>query len=172
MLATLIGILPIGTVFSDSNPSFVDGILTIPEIDSAEKAGEFQEVILQFTDQGELVLQDYKNGVQVQVIENVELIKTESFPVQVLLRVTGYISVCLELGQISTRVLNNKFEVILYYLNNARLLTPGGFGCVAAVNFFTEIIPLPVYALAAGEYEYDVNGDFTGIFSLLEDNEL
>jgi hypothetical protein len=37
---------------------------------------------------------------------------------------------------------------------------------------FTHLIPLPVYSLNKGEYEYSINGRYTGTFHLAEDNKL
>ena len=42
--------------------------------------------------------------------------------------------------------------------------------CTQAVRPFTEVIPLSVYGLEAGTYTYEVNGEFSGQFTLQQDN--
>ncbi len=44
--------------------------------------------------------------------------------------------------------------------------------CTTALVPFEKIIPLPVYGLSAGNYEYTVNKKVTGSFELKSDNNL
>ncbi|GKS70454.1 hypothetical protein W03_24580 [Nitrosomonas sp. PY1] len=44
--------------------------------------------------------------------------------------------------------------------------------CTAAIQPFLKVIPLDVYGLDAGIYEYSVNAGNNGAFELLKDNRL
>jgi hypothetical protein len=155
-------------------PIFNGDTLRIPAVDSLEKSGEFQDVIFKFNEQGEWLLLDYKVGkeIHVQEIENVELIKTETFPIQVFLKISGnFTSGCQKVGKIKHKQIENNFNVVIYYDNDEKF-SSGEFTCTAGFVPFTRVIPLPVYSLKEGEYQYTVNSDFTGIFNLGSDNEL
>ena len=155
----------------DDNPMFQNGILILPSVDLPEKGGSYQNVKFQLTEQGEWQLLDFLVTKELQYIDQVEMIKTDSFPIQVFLKVAGHFNGCQEMGQISYRLLEQKFDIWMYPTQDEKFST-GEFTCVAAMTPFTHIIPLPVYSLAKGEYEYSVNGRYTGTFNLAEDNKL
>jgi hypothetical protein len=172
--------IPIG------NPTYQDGIITIPIIDTPEQTGTFQDVTLQLTEQGECYVQDFKAigsfPLTRPYVETVELIVTESFPIQVFLKVNGLLSDgCMAMGKISQRLTKNQFEVIMFAENTVDLST---HACTMDVTYFEKTIPLPVYGLSTGTYEYSLGNvltlstrpasekTFTGTFELTQDNIL
>lgn len=153
-------------------PIFNGDTLRIPMVDSSEKSGAFQDVMFKFNEQGGWLLLDYKVGKEIQKIEEVEMIQTKTLPIQVFLKVSGFFSNgCQNIGKIRHKLVENNFEVFIYYENDEKF-PPEEFTCTAAIAPFSKVIPLPVYALKEGAYRYTVNGDFTGIFDLTSDNEL
>ncbi len=185
-----IGIISLLLAMSSSandKPSFNNGVLTIPSVDSEGKSGLYQDVVFEFSEQEKWELRDVKLGVQVETqtqtdssgavkilhgIQNVEVIKTDSFPVQIFLKIEGeFTSGCGEIGQITHQFKNNKFEVFVYYSNDDKY-SSGGLSCFQAFVSFEKIIALPIYSLKAGEYKINVNSLFPRTFSLSVDNEL
>ncbi len=174
-LISAIFLLPISQAFSSDTPIFADGLLTIPTVNTPTKVGQYQDVTFEFTDQSGWQLQDFKEvgtpGLGLEaMIEAVELVKTETIPVQVLLRVTGYFSDgCPSIGQINHRLEDNQFEVVIH---STRPTPIEDFACTQAIVPFRETISLPVYGLSAGTYAYHINGGNNGTFELAVDNEL
>jgi len=174
-LISAIFLLPISQAFSSDTPTFEDGLLTIPTVNTPTQVGQYQAVTFEFTAQDGWQLLDFKEmGTQGlgldAMIEAVELVKTDAVPVQVLLRVTGYFSNgCPSIGQINHRLDNNQFEVVIH---STRPTPIEEFSCTAAIVPFRETISLPVYGLSAGTYAYHVNGGNNGAFELAVDNEL
>ena len=156
----------------DDTPLFNGETLNIPTVDSINKPGEFQNVVLEATEQGTWQLLDYQIGHEIgEELHNIEIIKTDSFPIQVFLKISGtFFSGCLEVGQIRYRLVDNTFEVFVYFKHRLRddELIICGQGFVP----FSTIYPLPIYGLKAGEYNYSVNGTFVGGFNLDSDNIL
>ncbi len=155
------------------SPSYQDGILTIPRVDTPEQAGNFQDAMFQFDDQaGVWRLLDYKvKKINVPLENtNVELIITDSFPVQVFLKVSGeFSSDCGYFFINNKRLKDGRFEVIMHI---SSVQSTNQLSCFTAVTPFEEIIPLSVYGLNAGTYEYSINGGDIGTFTLTEDNKL
>jgi len=144
-----------------TNPIFQDSMLILPSVDLPERGGAYQDIIFKLTKEGEWQLLDFLITPELQQIDNVEIIKTDSFPVQVFLKVTGNFTYNgQKMGQISSRLLMNRFDIWMYSNESHYKLD----------LTFTKIIPLPVYSLMKGEYEYSVNGRYTGTFDLAEDN--
>ena len=168
-------LLPISPAFSSDTPTFADGLLTIPTVNTPDQVGQFQAVTFEFTDQDGWQLLDFQEtGIQGlgldAMIEAVELVKTDAVPVQILLRVTGYFSDgCPSIGQINHRLEDNQFEVVIH---STRPTPIEEFACTQAIVPFRETISLPVYGLSAGTYDYHVNGGNNGTFELAVDNEL
>lgn len=166
--------LQINSAMSAEAPVFQDGLLTIPTVNTPNQVGQYQAVTFEFTAQDGWQLLDFKEvgtrGLGLDaMIEAVELVKTDTVPVQVLLRVTGYFSDgCPSLGQINHRLEGNQFEVVIHSNTETELL----LACTAAIVPFRKTIPLPVYGLSAGTYTYLVNGNNSGTFDLAVDNEL
>lgn len=155
---------------AQENPVYKNRLLSIPAVDSDLGAGSLQEVIIQLTEAGALRLVDYKESLLIQPLNDVELIQTETLPVQVFLRVSGsLISGCAELGRTAKRVVGNRIEVNMYFANNGAIGNPDVL-CPAVFTNFSEIVDLDVFGFAKGEYEYTVNGQFVGTFTLVNDN--
>ncbi len=177
-LAIAIAVLPINFALSADYPVYKDGLLTIPTISTADYVGQYQDVNLKLTEQGVWQLLSFKTlgasyppgspGLELgwPLIQKVEVVKTDTFPVQVFVRLSGDLSQCTStapsLGQINQRLENNRFDI---------MATSAGRGCPGNLVFFVRTISLPVYGLRAGIYSYNVNGT-TGTFELTADNLL
>lgn len=163
---------PIKSQIVNSNPTFQDSILMIPSVDLPERGGAYQNVKFKLIEEGEWQLLGFLKTKELQYIDKVEIIKTDSFPIQVFLKVTGnFTSGCQEMGQISFKLLKKRFNIWMYSTQDQKFST-GEFACTAGFSPFTHILPLPIYSLKKGEYEYSVNGRHTGTFHLAEDNKL
>jgi len=150
-------------------PFFQNGILTVPRVDTLEQSGNFQGAEFQFTDQGTWELLDFNTfplgeGIE---IEFVEAIVTDSFPVQVFLQIRANVETGCDYGQINQRLVANQLEVTVF---PDSLLPKSEILCAAVVFEPERIIPLSVFGLSAGTYEYSVNGGDIGTFTLAEDN--
>lgn len=154
------------------HPLYQDGKLTIPRVDTPAQAGRYQDIQLQFNAATNTwALTSFRDTLIVPgyvYLHRVETIVTASFPVQVLLKVSGnFSSGCGGFDQINQRMQSNKFEIAMHHV-----LIPPGIFCTAALVPFEKIVPLQVYGLPAGTYEYSINGELTGTFSLSKDNQL
>lgn len=90
---------------------------------------------------------------------------------QVFLKISGMNHAgCSEVGSANTSMLGNKFKVFLYY--DPKSIPAADVACLGWVRPFTKTVPLPVYSLQLGRYEYEVNGIFRGEFTLAVDNRL
>jgi hypothetical protein len=149
-------------------PTYNNGTLTLPSVSTTEKVGLFQDVIFKLTTDGLWQLTDGKVGDELQPIEAVEIIKADTFPVQVFLKVSGTLPVTcgINIGQIQHRLVDNKFEVFIYHPNIVHQ------SCFSATFDYSVIIPLPIYSLKKGEYSYSLNNTFVGKFNLDKDNEI
>lgn len=158
----------------DNYPTYQDGILTIPRVDTPERAGNYLDATFKQIDQNLWELQRYKTANEYPLekapIGQAKLVVTDSFPVQVFLNIQGtFTSGCGDLGQINQRLVGNRFELTVHA--EFPDLPPGSFACTANIRHFEKNIPLAVYDLNAGNYEYSINdGDYTGTFSLAKDN--
>ena len=165
-------LLEAGISNAQENPVYENRILSIPAVDSDIGAGSLQEVVIQLTEEGELRLMDYKESIEINSLNTVELIQTETLPVLVFLRVSGYqISGCDTRGRIVKRTVGNRIEVNMYYDNDWAIENPEVL-CASAITNFTEIVNLDVFGFPQGDYEYSVNGRFLGSFTLANDNSL
>jgi inhibitor of cysteine peptidase len=100
------------------------------------------------------------------VVESIEIMILESFPVQVRVVASGYLpDACTQLGEITTTREGKTFEVTI------ATIRPADKACAAVVVDFQETIPLDVYGLEAGEYTVIVNG-VSDTFRLEMDNKL
>ena len=177
---TTITLLSINPVFSQTStpsdyPVYKDGKLTIPRVDTDVQTGNYQKVEFQFDNSSN----SWKliNLVETKIIpgpstyeEKVEAIITNSLPVQVFLKISGAFSNgCAFFQQINQTLKNNKFEITLHVGPNP---FPPDIACTAALVPYEKIIPLEVYGLPAGTYEYSVNDEHNGAFTLTKDNTL
>lgn len=175
-LALTIASLPISLAWGADSPTYKDGLLTIPSINTTDQLGKYQDVAFKLTEQGLWQLTSFNtigtvtgtSGRALATVERVDVVKTESFPVQVFLRASGLLgnSGCSSMGQINQRLENNRFEISI----TANTLVSNQVSCTALVVSFVKTIPLPVYGLSAGIYSYNVNGA-TGTFELTADNK-
>jgi hypothetical protein len=100
----------------------------------------------------------------------VEAIIVDSSPVQVFLKLSGQFSNgCAYFQQINQALKNNTFKITLHLGPNP---FPSGIACTLSLVPYEKIIPLEVYGLPAGTYEYSVNEQHTGTFTLSKDNTL
>ena len=158
------------------HPIYRDGTLYIPRVDTERHAGQYSDATLQFDSaSGMWQLRDYFDvfpleGGSMPLLEpeKLEIIVTNSSPVQVFLKASvKFVDGCIRYGQISQRRVGNTFEVVM----------PIDHGIHAAVVcadsvIDEKVIPLQVYGLPAGTYDYIFNGQQTGTFTLSKDNTL
>ncbi|MGD2162859.1 MAG: hypothetical protein PVI81_00915 [Anaerolineales bacterium] len=86
-------------------------------------------------------------------VENVEIMMLESFPLQIHLKVEGYMpDGCTEIESTEVEQRDNHFEVSI------ATSRPTDLACTEAIEPFEMNIPLDVYGLPAGEYTVEVNG--------------
>jgi len=154
--------------FATDRPYFSNNIITIPSLDVRAEQGVYQDIQFGRSERGSWRLLSLKKGTKIQEITNVELIQTDSFPVQVFVRISGiFNNGCQKIGQIATKVTDNRIDVSVFYDNAS--LEDGQF-CAMVMVPFSKTISLPVYGLSAGVYEYTVNYNFSGTFELDKDN--
>lgn len=148
-----------------------NGDLFIPMVDAAGMAGHFQDIGLQASGDNQWTVTNIKEGVLLDVIENVEVVQTTSTPVQVLLKIEGtFPTGCGDFGYVREKVTENHYEIRAYYLNDTWLESPEVVLCTQATRPFTKYLPLSVYGQQAGEYSYTLNEAFDGTFTLETDN--
>ncbi len=158
-------------ITESEHPVYKDGKLTIPRVDTDLQAGNFQDATFFFdraTNAWQLL--DYRETLlipgQSPYLDTVEAIVTDSIPVQVFLKISGNLPTpCSRFGQINQRLKINKFEVTMHVASS--LLSTS---CIQVLEPFVKIIPLEVFGLSAGTYEYSVNGEYSGTFSLTTNN--
>ncbi len=179
-----VGILLTGLARSADTPTYKDGYLTIPSVSTGDQAGKFQDVVFKYTEQGTWQLLGVRSigtiitssGLGLTSIDKVDVIKTDSFPVQIFLRVTGLLDDCYDarLGQINQRMEGSRFDVVITFNSFTSYpptqVAPGVISCLPSIKSFQKTIPLSVYGLSAGTYSYNVNGT-TGTFTLAADNK-
>lgn len=176
IIATVFALLAVFPVWAQITspsdyPVYKDGKLTIPRVDTAEQAGNYQKVEFQY----DSAMDSWKliNVVETKAVAfggKTEAIITDSSPVQVFLKITGWFSNGCEFFQQTNQTLkNNKFEVTLHMGPNP---FPPDMLCTMALVPYEKTIPLEVYGLPAGTYEYSVNGETAGSFTLVQDNTL
>ncbi len=100
------------------------------------------------------------------VVENVEIMFLESFPLQVHAAAVGYFpDPCTEIEDVFVDREGNHFEVLITTLREADVM------CIQVIEAFEQVIPLDVYGLPAGDYTVTVNG-IEAEFTFLQDNSL
>ena len=98
------------------------------------------------------------------LIENIEILILESFPVQIHVRVRGILGdSCTTLHQITQKRVENTFTITVATTRPADAI------CADIITRFEETIALDVYGLPAGMYIVDVNG-VHDTFTLSVDN--
>ncbi len=100
------------------------------------------------------------------VVEDVEILFLESFPLGVYAVASGYLpDPCTEIDEISVERKRNHFEVLITTLREAEVM------CAQVLEVFKQNIPLDVYGLPAGDYTVTVNG-IDAEFTFVQDNSL
>jgi len=98
------------------------------------------------------------------IVESVEIIFLESFPLQVHAVILGNLpDGCTTVRSAESKQVNSTFEVRIYTQR------PKDAVCTQALVPFEENVPLDVYGLEAGTYEVDVYGE-TATFTFEQDN--
>lgn len=158
------------TSFADESPSYFDGKLHLPTVNADGKPGFFQEVVIEAAGDNLWRVSELYEGIPIRRINQVELIESNSTPVQVFLKISGTISGCERFGSVSAILIGNTFNVVAYYkVDKSR---PGEVACAQFESPYSETIPIPVYGLNAGVYLYNLNDQFTGTFTLITNNTL
>ena len=100
------------------------------------------------------------------VVEEVEVVFLESFPLGVHAVASGYLpDPCTDIDEISVEREGNHFEVLITTLRETEVM------CAQVIEVFEQNIPLDVYGLPAGDYAVTVNG-IDAEFTFLQDNSL
>lgn len=160
-------------IFADSapanhSPSYKDGKLIVPHVDTQEMLGKFQDATFEFNEQtSSWNLLDYKEAI-LAPISKVRVIQPDSFPAQIFLEVSGATSQpCYTFYPVNQRLEGNRIDIAIPIKRIGEL-------CADMLAPFKKIIPLSVYGLDAGEYEFNVlnrKGDnIRGTFTLSRDN--
>ena len=174
------------------SPVFKDGLLTIPSVNTADQVGKYQDITFKLTEQGLWQLLGVKAigaavtgvpAIGIASIDKVDVVKTDSFPTQVFLRVSGVYTGCPRetIGQFNQRLENNRFDIAITtnFIRHDPVLL---FACTADIVRYVRTIPLSVYGLRAGIYSYSVDvtpyffdvhapRKITGTFELTADNK-
>lgn len=154
------------TVLEES-PFYSNDTLIIPRISQADEPVAYQNVILEKTEQGDWQLKRASESHLLNVIDRVDLIQVDAFPVQAYLKIIGsFTSGCGAVGDVVTEVSGNSINISVYSEPYEATL----IACTANMVPFNHVVPLPVYGLQAGEYQYSVNSTFSGSFTLDKDN--
>ncbi|MDO9521580.1 MAG: hypothetical protein Q7L19_15340 [Pseudohongiella sp.] len=168
-----IGLLFSAALNADQHPVYSEeeATLVLPSISLDSSPGHFQEAELELLQDNLWQLRDAREGKLNEDIQNVELITTDSFPLQAFLRISGeFMHGCARKGQVQSQIVNNKIIVNAYYENNLWTKSPEIVLCTLATESFTFVYPLPVYGLPAGDYTYELNNTFSGSFTLSQSN--
>jgi len=178
LVIAAVTLLSVNSVFSQISapsdyPVYKHGKLAIPRVDTEAQSGNYQNVEFQFdnaTNTWKLLNFVESIATPSTQPEKVEVIITYSSPVQVFLKISGAFSNgCGFFQQINQTLKNNTFEITLHLGPNPM---PPDIFCTMALVPYEKIIPLEVYGLPAGIYEYRVNGGHAGSFTLTKDNTL
>jgi inhibitor of cysteine peptidase len=111
-----------------------------------------------------IAIQNSTNSNEAKV-ESIQIIITESFPVQISVVAKGHLpDNCTLIDQVTEERNNNTLVVKILTASQ-----PAGKNCTPAAQTFEEIVPLSVVGLKAGIYAVKVN-DITDTFELGIDN--
>lgn len=150
------------------------GDMFIGRVDLPNQLNAYNNVLLRRVTADTWKLINYTADWKVPVVNNVEVIMTDSFPMQVLLKVTGNTDTCSYLTNVNVNTGYSFFEVELHTKTLAQ------FCQQEALLPFIKYVALPVYELGAGTYSYFVNNgsisgkqskNNTGTFTLKADNK-
>ncbi len=163
------GVVHAGGDITVSHPTYQNNTLTVPRIDTLVQVGAAQNAVFQYNDKKlawDLLSVEFNRTFS---LDQVTLVVTDSFPKQVFLKIK-WLQNCEIIGGVMQRLVNNRFEVTVNTSSPNVVLD-----CAVPVTaiYNEKVIPLSVYGLSAGNYEYSVNGGkFVGSFSLAQENKL
>ncbi len=155
---------------NNNAPSYENGVLTIPRVDTPDQIGNYQDAVLKLDPQLNAWVLQQVNPAQFNSsnprIKSVNVfVINDSFPTQVFLQVTGDFT-CGEFGQINMGRKENSFDIQISVTP-----IPQGQLCTANITEFVRVVQLDVYRLSAGDYQYSINGGNSGTFTLTKDNK-
>jgi len=163
------------------HPQLSGNLLTLPRVDSAERPGQYQAVRFERQADGRWQLLGFEAQDTPRIgkvlVDQVEVVKTNAFPVAIYLRASGGQAGCGfdGLAQVSQRRVGDRFEVSISARHNdfatQQITQTGSLVCTMDYRPYKMTVPLAVYGLRAGSYAYSVNG-VTGRFTLDADNVL
>lgn len=173
-LCFTISLVLAGSTFASEHPVFSQSTsgIVIPTIKAEGQPGLYQDIKLVLEADDQLKMLALKEGELLgDVIKEVELFQTDTFPVQVFLQVSGaFPNGCGGIGQVLQEADGN--TVSIYAYNNVTWPDTASLVCTLAIRPFSHVLALDVYGLAAGTYEYRLNNTFSGYFTLAADNQL
>lgn len=164
-LAGIPALLISGSVLAEP-AVFTNGEMTIPEgvVISGDNTTYYIDIRLTYNGEGALLVAAADKMPKV-LIENIEIMITKSFPLQVSVAVEGIKSVpCTELLNPAVSYADNTFTVVL-----AETKLGPAESCIAVTDPFETSVTLDVLDLPAGTYTVNVN-EVTAEFTFDIDN--
>lgn len=167
-------------VKAEPDSFYSDGILSIPGIVTPDHNVLYHSIQLHY----DPAIDAFKlTGVDAvplngDIVEQVDLIVTGAQPIQAFLKLSGYFNYScgnvLIVNQKHTKYIDKpqyrlRFEVTVAFYNQFSG-TDTKAPCTTDDKLYTLVLPLQVYGLSAGTYEYAVNGTQTGTFELKSEN--
>ncbi len=145
-------------------------ILMLPRVDTANRINSYYGALFFYNEETDEWIFQGANPTQDDdiSIDEVTITITDTFPTQVFLHITGTNLFCNDLAQINQRLKDNVFEILV-----STVIGPTSVprtACNQPFGSFVRVVPLPIFGLDAGTYEYNVNDKVNGTFNLLEDN--
>lgn len=145
--------------------------LQVPVVGFRDNPGRYQNARFQSSDAGgSWTLLSADVAGLINFVELDSVVVTRDVPLQVFVKVKGWESPCGTVGRFETVKEGTLLKGFLY--TDPASYGPPGSACIDSVNFYTRTLPLPVYGLAAGQYQFTVNGKVSGSFTLPVDNVL
>jgi len=169
------GLIAVGSSMASENPLYQENLarVSIPAVSVDGDDGLFQDIKLSFKDANKLELEAVRDGVLLDQINKVEVFLTNTNPVQAFLEITGdFPTGCGDVGRVLQSRTGNTINVSVYYENDEWVKNPSLVPCTQAMRPFKHVVQLDVYGLQRGAYTYNVNGEFSGNFTLDTDNVL
>ena len=160
-------------LYAQENPSYHEGgYLHIPNIGAPNQSVFYHNALLRFDPTIDAWRLDGVETARItdDRIKHIELIVTESLPIQVYLLMSIQLRhSCGDRYIINERKSDkNKFEIAVGFYNRSSEEIP----CDDEDKTIDIAHPLKVFGLVAGIYEYVINGAHTGSFELKSDNFL
>lgn len=172
ILAAALAALCLNGARAADQPTYQDGVLTVPRVDTTEQVGQYQDASYSLQADGSWKLdglRSFSSGLTKIPLETVEVVKTDGFPAGVYLRTTGWVWPCgyRDKARMQQRQVGAHFDVAI---SVPVLVSDEPYACATIMEYVRLTIPLQVYGLAAGTYTYSVNG-VSGSFTLDSSNK-